>query len=97
MYDKKELSNGANYYERYSTSEKNTLRTIEPMGLKDKTNNPVLKYKDKSIFSIRRFEEQVGERYHVIIYNFKMGDELDPKELFYILPKVKVYFGDFVD
>ena len=46
------------------------------MGLKDKTNNPVLKYKDKSIFSIRRFEKE-GNRYHVTIYCFKMGNVLD--------------------
>ena len=77
MYDKKELANGANYYERFSNTFKNTLKTIEPMGLKDKTNNPVLKYKNKSIFSIRRFEEQENDRYHVIIYNFKMGNKLD--------------------
>ena len=76
MYNKKELSNGANYYERFSNTFKNTLRTIEPIGLKDKTNNPILKYKDKSIFSIRRFEKE-GNRYHVTIYCFKMGNVLD--------------------
>ena len=95
MYDKKELSNGANYYERYSTSEKNTLRTIEPMGLKDKTNNPVLKYKDKSIFSIRRFEEQENDRYHVIIYNFKIGDELDYERIVLYTSKSEGLFWRF--
>lgn len=75
MYDKKVLPNGANYYKRFSNTLKNTLRTIEPDGLEDKKNNPILKYKDKSIFSIRRFEKE-GNRYHVTIYCFKMGDVL---------------------
>jgi hypothetical protein len=75
-YQKIELSNGGNYYKKYSNTLKNTLRIVEPIGLIDKTNTPFLRYKDKSIFSIRRFEKE-GNRYHVTIYCFKMGNVLD--------------------